>query len=54
MILARWLPSRGRHATGATNDGWAHGPWLSVLAHLGMLMGIGFFTWVFVSTGGEA
>jgi hypothetical protein len=54
MILARWLPSRGRHATGATNDGWAHGPWLSVLAHLGMLMGIGFFTWVFVSIGAEA
>lgn len=48
MILARWLPSRGRHATGATDDGWAHGPWLSVLGHLGMLLGISFFTWVFV------
>jgi hypothetical protein len=49
MILARWLPSRGRHATAATDDGWAHGPWLSVLGHGGMLAGISFFTWVFVS-----
>jgi hypothetical protein len=48
MILARWLPSRGRHATGATGDGWAHGPWLSVLGHGGLFLGISFFTWVFV------
>ena len=49
IVLARWLPTRGRHATGATDDGWAHGPWLSALGHVGMLLGIAFFTWVFVS-----
>ena len=49
LVLARWLPTRGRHSTGATNDGWAHGPWLSVLGHLGMLAGILFFTWFFLS-----
>ena len=48
VVLARWLPTRGRHATGATDDGWAHGPWLSALGHIGMLLGIAFFTWVFV------
>lgn len=49
MILARWLPSDGRHANGATDDDWAHGPWLSALGHLGMLLGVAFFTWVFVA-----
>jgi hypothetical protein len=49
FILARWLPSGGRHATGARDDGWAHGPWLSVLAHLGMVGGIAFFTWFLVA-----
>ena len=48
VVMARWLPTRGRHATGATDDGWAHGPWLSALGHIGMLLGIAFFTWVFV------
>jgi hypothetical protein len=49
MVLARWLPTHGRHARGATDDGWAHGPWLSVLGHIGMLLGIAFFTWFFVT-----
>jgi hypothetical protein len=49
MVLARWRPSGGRHGGGATDDGWAHGPWLSVLGHVGMLLGIAFFTWVFLA-----
>ena len=49
LVLARWVPTRGRHATAATNDGWAHGPWLSALGHIGMLLGISFFTWFFVA-----
>ena len=49
MVLARWAPANGRHGRGATDDGWAHGPWLSVLGHVGMLLGIAFFTWFFVA-----
>lgn len=48
FVLARWVPTGGRHATGATDDGWAHGPWLSALGHIGMLLGVAFFTWFFV------
>ena len=49
LILARWLPARGSHATGAMNDDWAHGPGLSVLGHIGMLLGVAFFTWFYVT-----
>ena len=35
--------------TGARDDGWAHGPWLSVLAHIGMLLGIAYFTWFYLT-----
>lgn len=49
MVLARWLPTGGRHATGATDDGWGHGPWLSVLGHIGMVLGVAFFSWVFLA-----
>jgi hypothetical protein len=49
LILLRWLPSRGRHATGARDDTWSEGPGLSVLAHVGMLVGVMVFTWYYVS-----
>jgi hypothetical protein len=49
LILLRWLPSRGRHATGARDDSWSEGPGLSVLAHVGMLVGVLVFTWFYVS-----
>ena len=49
LILLRWLPSRGRHATGARDDSWSEGPGLSVLAHVGMLAGVLVFTWFYVS-----
>jgi hypothetical protein len=45
LLLARWLPSHGRHATDAVGDEWTKGPWLSMLAHLGMLGGALFFSW---------
>jgi hypothetical protein len=48
LILIRWLPSRGRHASSATPDGWSQGPWLSVLAHVGMLVGVCVFTWAYL------
>ncbi|HET7684464.1 MAG TPA: hypothetical protein VFK34_12440 [Marmoricola sp.] len=39
MILARWLPAKGRHAAEASSDSWGEGPGLSVLAHVGMVVG---------------
>jgi len=44
LILVRWLPSRGRHASSGTEDTWSEGPGLSILAHVGMLVGVSVFT----------
>lgn len=49
LILLRWLPSRGRHATEARDDTWSEGPGLSVLAHVGMFVGVMVFTWFYVT-----
>ena len=48
MILLRWLPSSsaGIHADDSRDDSWADGPALSMLGHIGMLLGVGFFTFV--------
>ena len=46
LILARWLTRPSKHAADTTGDSWAEGPSLSVLGHVGMLLGIGFFTWI--------
>jgi hypothetical protein len=45
MILLRWLPSRGKHASDSADDSWSEGPGLSILAHAGMLVGVVVFTW---------
>lgn len=45
LILARWLPSGGRHAAESTDDSWAQGPSLSILGHVGLLLGVVFFTY---------
>ncbi len=50
LILARWLPAKGRHAEGPQADTWGEGPGLSVLAHVGLLVGVIIFT-AFVATG---
>lgn len=50
LILARWLPARGRHADAPQADTWGEGPGLSVLAHVGLLVGVVIFT-AFVATG---
>jgi hypothetical protein len=50
LILVRWLPSRGRHASAATADSWSAGPALSVLAHVGMLLGVCVFTWAYLTS----
>lgn len=44
LILVRWMPSRGRHAESAKQDTWSEGPGLSILAHVGMLVGVIVFT----------
>lgn len=47
MILARWMPAKGRHSSGPTADTWGEGPGLSVLAHVGLLVGVIVFTVLF-------
>lgn len=49
MILLRWLPSRGRHASESADDRWSEGPGLSILAHVGMLVGVVVFTWFYAT-----
>lgn len=49
MILVRWIPSRGKHATAAVQDEWSEGPGLSILAHVGMLVGVCIFTWAYLT-----
>ena len=49
LILMRWVPSRGKHASGTTDDRWSEGPGLSVLAHVGMLVGVLVFTWYYAT-----
>lgn len=49
MILVRWLPSRGKHATEARQDSWSDGPGLSVLAHVGLLVGVVVFTFAYLT-----
>ena len=44
LILARWLPAKGRHSSGPQTDTWGEGPGLSVLAHVGLLIGAVIFT----------
>lgn len=44
LILVRWLPIRGRHASATTEDSWSTGPGLSVLAHVGLVVGVAVFT----------
>lgn len=44
LILARWLPAQGRHSSGPVADTWGEGPGLSILAHVGLLVGVVIFT----------
>ena len=49
LILARWLPAKGRHAPAASGDTWSDGPGLSLLAHLGMAVGVLVFTYAYLT-----
>ena len=50
LVLARWLPARGKHAQPAEIDSWSKGPWLSMLAHLGLLVGVLVFTYAYLTS----
>jgi len=50
LILVRWLPSRGKHASEGQEDSWSEGPGLSILAHVGMLVGVCVFTWAYLTS----
>ena len=49
LILVRWLPSHGKHASDGSKDSWSDGPGLSVLAHVGMLVGVLVFTFAYLT-----
>ncbi len=49
MVLTRWMPARGKHADSAVTDSWSTGPGLSVLAHVGLLLGVLVFTYAYVT-----
>jgi hypothetical protein len=50
LILVRWMPTHGKHAATGTEDSWSEGPGLSVLAHVGMLVGVCVFTYAYLSS----
>ena len=50
LLLVRWLPSRGRHASGGVEDSWSEGPGLSVLAHVGLLVGVLVFSYAYLTS----
>jgi hypothetical protein len=50
LILVRWRRPRGRHASQAAADSWSDGPGLSILAHVGMLVGVCVFTWAYLTS----
>jgi hypothetical protein len=49
LILVRWLPTHGKHASEGRHDKWSEGPGLSVLAHVGMLVGVIVFTFAYLT-----
>jgi hypothetical protein len=44
------MPSRGRHASQGGQDTWSEGPGLSILAHVGMLVGVAVFTYAYLTS----
>jgi hypothetical protein len=49
LLLARWLPSGGKHSEDTQGDSWGSGAGLSVLGHVGMVIGVGYFTFVTIT-----
>ena len=49
LLLARWLPSASKHARGPAADAWGSGAGLSLLGHVGMVVGVAYFTFITVT-----
>jgi hypothetical protein len=50
LILVRWRRPKGRHASQGASDSWSDGPGLSILAHVGLLVGVCIFTWAYLTS----
>lgn len=51
VLLARWKPTGGgkRAAQLSTAaDSWSSTPWLSLIAHVGVFIGVGWFSYAYV------
>ncbi|WP_020391791.1 hypothetical protein [Kribbella catacumbae] len=46
LLLARWLPSASKHAKDKATDAWGSGAGLSLLGHVGMVVGVTYFSFV--------
>lgn len=44
LVLARWVPAKGKHSSAPATDSWGEGPGLSVLAHVGLVVGVLIWT----------
>ena len=49
LVLARWLPAKGKHASDGAQDSWTEGPWLSMVGHVGALVGAVVWTAFFAA-----
>ena len=48
LLLARWIPSGGKHSDEKASDEWGEAG-LSILGHIGMLVGALYFNFVVVA-----
>lgn len=48
-FLARWRRSGSRHAVAFGGDSWTSGPWLSMIAHIGLAIGTIAFAWLLLA-----
>ncbi len=46
LLIVRWLPARGKHAS---TDHHARGRGLALLVHLGLLLAVCVFTWAYLT-----
>jgi hypothetical protein len=49
LLLARWLPSHAKHSDDKKGDAWGSGAGLSILGHVGMVVGVSYFTFIVVT-----
>ena len=49
LLLMRWMPAKGKHAADGAEDEWTEGPWLSILGHVGAVVGAVVWTGYFVT-----